>query len=69
MFNNIRTADYVDGRGTCIFIVERTRMVVFSRLDQFGNRVFDVVDYMENEHGAHVGTYYDKETAKNVAKR
>ena len=69
MFNNIRTADYVKGRGTCIYISERTKTVVFSRLNSFNNRVFDVVDYMENESGHQVGTYHDKETAKNVAKR
>lgn len=57
--------DYVAGRGTVVGTFGT--VYVFSRIDSRGTRVFDAVDYTENEHGAQIATFYGVKEAKSYA--
>ena len=59
-------AEYVAGRGTVVAMFGK--VVVFSRKDSNGARVFDVVDYNCSPNGSHVTTRYDAKDAKTYAK-
>lgn len=60
-------AEIVPGRGTVVY--EIAKVVVFSRKDSNGSRVFDVVDYynVKAPNGYHLTTFYDVKQAKKYA--
>ena len=60
MFDLFYIMDIVPNRGTCVRKHTASRMAVFTRVDRFNRRVFDVVSYGPNDHaeGSHMGTKY-----------
>jgi hypothetical protein len=75
VFNDIHEGDMVQSRGYVCRKIEETKCVVFSRCQVIystsgtsRSRVFDVVDYSENVHGAQRGTYGDVRSALKFAK-
>ena len=61
------------GRGEAVMIDRDSMLVLFTRIQAIystegvsRNRVWDVVDYGQNENGRHVGTYCDVRTPRKL---
>ena len=65
-FEEIIQNDGAAGRGIVIDYNQKSREIVFTRIDYTGNRVWDIVSYATNEMGEQIATYRDAKTAKRM---